>query len=310
MNASHNDMLLFGDWVKYQHYLQTIDPKVPQILSLGETSLAAELGKNFDFADVFRQRLGLGRDFYIGVRQNIMAILQVWDAIVDERDMFEKLGSFTLDPNIQKAFIFCADTIPARVNIGSLGPKECQGRTLTLEPPKLRSYTADLGSDYASDLSFNSNTALEQVQSATTYPEALALSESEIVDEESEDNDEDEYTDDSDNENDEDYQDDEGEDCQDDDEKDTVPPADPQAQGTTGKKGTTSKKGQKCTLEELVQLDMAWALDPEGFRDMRPSEPAKDESHPAPKLSGKRGFVEISGKGEAGNKYKPKRQRK
>ncbi|EHA56147.1 hypothetical protein MGG_02014 [Pyricularia oryzae 70-15] len=292
MNAAHHDMALFGSWVKYQHYVQTSNSNVPRILSSQEIALAADLGSNFDFTNAFRQRLELGRDLYTGVRQNLMTILQIWDAVMDERDIFETSGSFTLHQDIQKAFIFCTDTITARVNVGSLGPQGLPNYTPTSRPPKLQICTEKLGPYYAGHGQFFADiTAVGRhvQQSIGPYTEFLALSDSgdagniEINDEdkeetvdENEHNDEGDYTDDDDddddNKSDDDYQEENSE-------NDT-------SRISFQAQGTPIKKGRESSLDKLVKFDMAWVNDTQGFS--MGSEPDFEElSRPAPSLSTK-----------------------
>lgn len=179
MNASRDDITLFSSWVKYQHYIQISNPNAPRILSSQEVALAAELGKNFNFTNVYRQRLELEPDFYVKVRQNLMAILQLWDAVIDEKKMFDS-GTTTLDPDVQKAFIFCTDVIPGRVDIGSLGTHALPNYG-PAAPLALKTYTANLGSLYTNDNSFANATELakEGQPSNQPYAEALALSDPE-----------------------------------------------------------------------------------------------------------------------------------
>ncbi|KAL8409979.1 hypothetical protein RB594_008172 [Gaeumannomyces avenae] len=241
-----------------------------------------------------------------------MAILQVWDAVIDEKDTFEKFGSFMWDQDIQKAFIFCADTIPARVNIGALGPPGFQSSTSTLKTPRLQRYTAMLGSHSTglNDLPFADETAWEgPINSFEPYRngEALTLSDPdagvtetterkhEVEDEDDDESENEDNDDDDDESEDEDDNDDENDDNYEEEEyKDVMPSMNPQ------------------TLEELIKFDMAWANDPQDFKTMDVgAEPAFEEQcHSGPNIFAKRVFSKISGcDEEVQNKGKSKRQR-
>ncbi|TLD03096.1 uncharacterized protein PgNI_12561 [Pyricularia grisea] len=175
INSLHHNMTLFANWVKYQHYVQTSNPNAPRILSPQEIALAGELANNFNFTNIFRQRLELGRSFYITVKQNLMAIFQIWNAVINEKTVFDNSGICSSNPNIQKTFIFCANTIPNRINIGFLGPQ-------TFIVPRLKTYPANLEPFYAHNDIFANITELQtQViqPSNKLYAEAFALSKSE-----------------------------------------------------------------------------------------------------------------------------------
>jgi hypothetical protein len=74
-----------------------------------------------DIANAYRERLELDKEFYTGVRQNLMALLQLWDAVTDEKDRFDR-GAVTEDTRFKLSFLLCTDLVPNRVNMGALGP--------------------------------------------------------------------------------------------------------------------------------------------------------------------------------------------
>ncbi|KAI7908534.1 hypothetical protein M0657_012247 [Pyricularia oryzae] len=307
MNSSHHDMTLFASWVKYQHYVQTSNPNAPRILSPQEIALAGELANNFNFTNVFRQRLELGRSFYTTVKQNLMAILQIWDAVIDEKAVFDSSGICNSDPDIQKAFIFCADTIPSRINIGSLGPQ-------TFIVPQLKTYPANLEPFYAHNDIFANATELQtQVMQPSNelYAEALTLSESENAkvvgfennekeeesdsEEEEDEEDEDEYTDDDEYDNDDDGSDDDYEEIN---EKVDMPQANCQSQNSPERWGDS--------FSELVKLDMDFANNTQKLNGG--VEPIRKIPTPAAsRKSVKRGFAGIEG-GEDGTQSKRSRK--
>ncbi|TLS22852.1 uncharacterized protein PpBr36_05798 [Pyricularia pennisetigena] len=87
-----------------------------------------------------------------------MAILQIWDAIIDEKVLFDSSGIYM---------------IPSRINIGSLGPQ-------TFIVPRLKTCPASLEPPYAHGHTFANVTELQTqvVQpSNEIYAEAFALSE-------------------------------------------------------------------------------------------------------------------------------------
>ena len=90
------EVVQFGNWIKEQLFLETSESQasVMPILTPRESPLITErlLQGKVDIETAYRQRLELGHEFYLGVKQHLMAILQVWDAIINEKDAFDKLG--------------------------------------------------------------------------------------------------------------------------------------------------------------------------------------------------------------------------
>ncbi|KAL5866278.1 hypothetical protein ACKVWC_011523 [Pyricularia oryzae] len=242
-----------------------------------------------------------------------MAILQIWDAIIDEKVLFDSSGICISDPNIQKAFIFCTDIIPSRINIGSLGPQ-------TFIVPRLKTCAASLEPPYAHGHTFANATELQTqaVQPGNEiYAEAFALSEfentniggfennekeKELDSEDSEDSeeeedweDENEYTDDDEYDNDDDGSDGDYEEI---DEKGDMSRVYGQSQKST--------EGWGDSFSELIKLDMnlvnnTQELDGGG-------EPLRKILTPvASRKSAKRGFAGIEG-GENGTQSKKSRK--
>ncbi|KAM5357282.1 hypothetical protein ACJZ2D_016419 [Fusarium nematophilum] len=135
------EVVQFGNWIKEQLFLETSENQasVMPILTPRESPLITErlLQGKVDIDAAYRQRLELGHEFYLGVKQHLMAILQVWDAIIDEKDAFDKLGRLVWDRQFIESFLLCTDTIPVRVNIGSLGPPGLPRNAAALAPTNM-----------------------------------------------------------------------------------------------------------------------------------------------------------------------------
>lgn len=132
-----HDVVQFGNLIKRQLFLETTSPAgTMPILTPRESPLITErlLQSQVDIETAYRKRLELGPEFYLGVKQHLMAILQAWDAIIDEKDAFDKLGRLIGDRQFIESFLICTDTIPNRVNIGMFGPHGLQSNPIALPP--------------------------------------------------------------------------------------------------------------------------------------------------------------------------------
>lgn len=117
----------FGHWIKQQlsREMGTTAGIVP-ILTSQEHSLITErlLQDNTEIEAACVQRLSVGREFYVRVKQDLLAILQAWDAVIDEKDAFDRTERLMGDRQSIESLLICTDIVPRRVNIGSLGPPD------------------------------------------------------------------------------------------------------------------------------------------------------------------------------------------
>ncbi|KAK1980497.1 hypothetical protein LZ30DRAFT_723020 [Colletotrichum cereale] len=130
-NQTRISIVQLGNAMKRQLNIETSEQRdvcaIP-ILSPQEISLISErlLNGQFDIAAAYRERLELGREFYFEIRRRLMAVLQVWDAVIDVKEAFDQLKSSNWNREFMEAFLLCTDTIPTRANIGSLEPLDHQ----------------------------------------------------------------------------------------------------------------------------------------------------------------------------------------
>ncbi|KAJ0100696.1 uncharacterized protein J7T55_014071 [Diaporthe amygdali] len=69
------------------------------------------------------EHLEVGIENYFEVRSHILAILLVWDAMIDEKNCYDTHGPAKRSYAFMKASLITMETIPERVCIGSLDPK-------------------------------------------------------------------------------------------------------------------------------------------------------------------------------------------
>lgn len=189
-----HEAVQFGNWIKRQLFIETSSQAgIMPILTPREGPLITErlLQSQDDIETAYRERLELGPEFYLGVKQHLMAILQAWDAIIDEKDAFDELGRLTMDRQFIESFLICTDTIPARVNIGTLGPPGLQSNSADL--PSLLSAGNEEG---YGNIGWPSKHTKGPDSLQSHSADALALSDYEVDDTTTDEEDEDEYNDD------------------------------------------------------------------------------------------------------------------
>src|SRR5687768_11212342 len=121
---STTEIVQFGDWIMQQLSIEIgTSAGIMPALTSQERSLITErlLQDKTEIETAYVERLALNREFYIGVKQHLLAILQAWDAVIDEKDAFDKTGRLTSDRRFVESLLICTDIVPQRVNIGSLG---------------------------------------------------------------------------------------------------------------------------------------------------------------------------------------------
>lgn len=188
-------ILQFGNWIKQQLSIEIgTSAGVMPILNSQERSLITErlLQDKTEIETAYVERLALDREFYIGVKQHLLAIIHAWDAIIDEKDAFDNTGRLMWDRRFIESLLICTDIVPQRVNIGNVGL------------PDLLETSADISSVHLSEQHVPNaghkddcvNTEQVHGQGSDTLhshaADHLALSEHE-VDDSTEEEDEDEY---------------------------------------------------------------------------------------------------------------------
>lgn len=191
------DVIQFVYWIKRQIFVEANSQAgtMPTLTSQEGIFITERLLQDdLDIENAYRQRLELGREFYLGVKQHLMAVLQVWDAILDEKDAFDSFGQMNWDRNFIDSFLICTDIIPARASIGSLGPSDLQIAPMALSPVHMAHLPLPTSGNVegGGNDSWQPTHATDSLQSYDAN--MLALSESEIDDTttDEEDGDEDE----------------------------------------------------------------------------------------------------------------------
>jgi hypothetical protein len=75
---------------------------------------------DLDTEAAYFEHLEVGIENYFEVRSHILALLQVWDAMIDEKNCYDTHGPAKRSYAFMKAFLITMETIPGRVSIGSL----------------------------------------------------------------------------------------------------------------------------------------------------------------------------------------------
>jgi hypothetical protein len=125
-NMTSTDIILkFGNYIKAMHQAETgPNSHVLGNLSSDEISIIYTrlLANDTNLARVFKQKLDLPLSFYYAVRHQVMSLLQVLDAMIEEKSCHDSLGfSAHHERKYQESFVLCAEMIPKRVKIGLLG---------------------------------------------------------------------------------------------------------------------------------------------------------------------------------------------
>ncbi|KAJ9130124.1 hypothetical protein NKR23_g12339 [Pleurostoma richardsiae] len=82
-------------------------------------------------------------DFYYGVRHQIMSLLNVWDAVLDEKSRYDMEGMLTNSRPFLDASLLCLYIIPARLRVVPLGPFALQSPTARTSFPDLPAMVSD-----------------------------------------------------------------------------------------------------------------------------------------------------------------------
>lgn len=87
---------------------------------------------DLDTEAAYFEHLEVGIENYFEVRSHIVALLQVWDAMIDEKNCYDTHGLAKRTHAFMKAFLITMETVPGRVRIGSLDPKPTARRLSTI----------------------------------------------------------------------------------------------------------------------------------------------------------------------------------
>lgn len=122
MSTRTQDILRFGSFHRRRLISEAV-PKEPAILRQQEAlgSRDRALIRNFDVKTAYLQYLNYESQDYSEVRAHILAILQVWDAVIDEKQYHDAGGRPRRTTDFMQAFLTCMDVIPGRMDVGSLG---------------------------------------------------------------------------------------------------------------------------------------------------------------------------------------------
>ncbi|KAJ0103768.1 uncharacterized protein J7T55_001224 [Diaporthe amygdali] len=119
-----NDILMFG---RYCQRILAMEPGSVYGMKPLKPEEAASISGTAAYDDstaavVCKERLDLGLDYYYAVKQQIMSLLRVWDAILDEKRRYDTVGWLERSRTFMDSFQLCSYLIPQRVSIGFLGP--------------------------------------------------------------------------------------------------------------------------------------------------------------------------------------------
>ncbi|KAK4107012.1 hypothetical protein N656DRAFT_849760 [Canariomyces notabilis] len=126
MNGT-NDILMFGG---YHQTIVALESDVLQnpvdnrsLLHPEEVSYIRKTAAYDDSsaAVACQEALNLRLDYYYGVRHQIRSILRVWDAVLDEKRLYDAGGWLSRSRSFMDSFRLCSYLIPQRVNIGLVG---------------------------------------------------------------------------------------------------------------------------------------------------------------------------------------------
>jgi hypothetical protein len=115
-----------GDIARFGYQTtQGIEIRAETPLTAQEAQLIQNVigNSDLDTEAAYFEHLEVGIEGYFEVRSHIMALLQVWDAMIDEKNCYDTHGPAKRSHAFMKAFLITMEAIPGRVSIGALDPE-------------------------------------------------------------------------------------------------------------------------------------------------------------------------------------------